>query len=198
TMSAKYFELRPDIFAEHVPELVTELDSQCSFLRAEERSLPLLGADKKPLTFPLIYLSGHTSDNPPMGYHNQSDTIMSDEFIAALQKCGVNNLQCFPAEIHSETDKTIWKNYKAVNIVGLVSAVDLKHSKGKRVISRPGAKTPGFKLFNKLKIDSKKTGNALLFRLAESRTTVVISSLVVKQLLSIHSAEEWGIDLEEL
>lgn len=187
-MPEQFYELEPDIFAEHVPELQPELDAELSLTRGR-----VIGGG---MPDPLIYITGHTADDPPKGLHNRCDPVMSDELISALIAAGVSNLQCFPAELHSENDGSVWRNYKAVNVIGLVRAADMANSTSTEIIERPGENAPALVAFESLRVDPARVGSALLFRLAESPSTLIVAGRVVDYLLTLHSDEDWGITLE--
>lgn len=93
--------------------------------------------------------------------------IFSDEFILLLENSGVDNLQLYQAELIDKEGK-IYKNYKAVNIVGLVSCTDVEASE-----YIPGSEPP-LMLFSKLVIDESKIHGMKLFRLAEDSSRILI------------------------
>lgn len=185
----KFYELQPDIFAKYVPQLSSEIDDDISFIEGTILS--------QQFPTPLIFSTRHSSKEPPKGMHGQEIPIMSDLFITTLQKAGISNLQCFPVEIRSSTDGSIWKNYKAVNIVGLISAADLDKSEYTPIIDRPGENAIPLVAFEKLKINTSRTSGSLLFILAEEPGTIIVAESVVEFLRNQKKDEEWGITIDE-
>lgn len=111
-------------------------------------------------------------------FHSQPFPIMSDKLIAALREAGVDNLQTFPAILkghHSGIDIT---NYKVVNVVGKIAAADMGKS-DYIDMGGMGIIAVGFK---DLVIDETKTYGALLFRLVESITDIIIHESVKNHL----------------
>ena len=94
--------------------------------------------------------------------------LFSDDFLSVLQAEGVDNLQLFDAEIHAP-DGTVYTNYKAVNIIGLVLCANLRKS-----IYLTESEPPLME-FSKLVIDESKIVGANLFRLAEDSLVVIVS-----------------------
>src|SRR5690606_22958503 len=72
---------------------------------------------------------------PPPDYYDDSISLMSPRLAEVLKKCGVNNIELYPAVIsYRGTDKKF--DWYAFNIVGLISAVDIDKSQ----IKNPDAK----------------------------------------------------------
>jgi len=185
----KYYELQQDIFAKYVPKISQALPDDISFISGT--------IIQEPLPLPLIFTTRHSAQEPPQGMHSRLIPVMSDSFIAALQQAGVENLQCFPAELRSSVDGTVWKNYQAVNVIGLISCADLNTSEFTHIIDRPGEGTLPLMAFENLKINPARAREALLFRLAESPGTIIIAGRVVEYLRAQRSDDDWGITLDE-
>ena len=185
----KIYQLQPDIFGKYVPKLSQKLPEAISFISGA------IITDSLPT--PLIFATRHSEKEQPQGLHGMVVPVMSNSFINALRDAGIANLQCFPAEIRSTVDETIWKNYQAVNIIGKIACADLTASQSTHIMDRPGNDTTPLVAFEDLKVDPSRVGDALLFRLAESPGVILIAESVVKHLRSIHSDNEWGITLDE-
>jgi hypothetical protein len=156
----KFFELQPDIFARYVPQLSSGLSERICF----NTGAPI--ADEMPS--PLVFTTGHSSKDPPKGMHGLRFPVLSNAFIGALQQVGIDNLQCFPAELRSNKDGTVWNGYQVVNIIGLVAAANLEKSQSTHIIDRPEEDALPLMAFDDLKIDHARAAGYLLFRLAES------------------------------
>ncbi len=99
--------------------------------------------------------------------------LFSDDLLAALRECGVDNLDEYEVELTNPLTKERHTNYKAINIIGLVSAADLAKSDFK-AHGRPLIDVD----FDSLTIDPAKTGDLLLFRLAECVSGIVVHEKV--------------------
>ena len=103
--------------------------------------------------------------------------LFSDAMIAALQEAGVDNLDCYPAVIKDTVKGITYKDYKAVNIIGIIACADLGKSKhtafGDPLIDVD---------FDSLAIDEAKTRDALMFRLAECVSGIVVHEKVKEHL----------------
>lgn len=130
----------------------------------------------KPLEFELYeYQKG---DIGMAEFHSQPFPIMSDKLISALQEAGVDNIQTFPAVLRGHFSGNDITSYKVVNIVGLIAAADMDKS-DYIDMGGMGIIAVGFK---DLVIDETKAYGALLFRLAESITDIVIHESVKNHL----------------
>lgn len=123
--------------------------------------------------------------------------LMSRRLLAALQACGIDNLQAYETRlIEPRGEKPPPPDYYvAVNIIGLVAAADLQKSKlnpetPDRLISAD---------FRSLAIDQSKTGDLLIFRLAENISAVLAHERVRAEIekrginsLTWFEPEEWA------
>jgi hypothetical protein len=119
--------------------------------------------------------------------------LMIDTLVEALRAAGVDNLDVYTAIIrHPNTGET-WTNYKAVNIIGIVSCADMAQS------NTPAATGELIDVpFDGLVIDEQRTGGALMFRLAEAIGGIVIHEKVKQRLedtgfddLSFEDPKDW-------
>lgn len=111
-------------------------------------------------------------------FSSQPFPIMSDKLIASLQDAGVDNLQTFPAVLKGHYSGIDIPNYKVVNVVGKIAAADMGKS-DYIDMGGMGVMAVGFK---DLVIDKTKTAGALLFRLVESITDIIIHESVKNHL----------------
>ncbi|MBK6694609.1 MAG: hypothetical protein IPG50_20725 [Myxococcales bacterium] len=87
---------------------------------------------------------------------------------------GVDNIQYLDAVLKNPDTGAEYRDYKAYNIVGLVACADLVASR----YLGGGSGSPGDLGFESLVIDESKTGGALLFRLAENASAIVVHEKV--------------------
>lgn len=106
-------------------------------------------------------------------------SLFSDRLLSALHSAGVDNLQIFDAEIHSP-EGDVFPNYKAVNIIGLVSCADLSKS-----TYLPESEPPLME-FSNLVIDESKIGGQDFFRLAEDSLYILASERVKEKIEQAH------------
>lgn len=117
---------------------------------------------------------------------------MSERFVTLLEEAGVDNLQKFPAIVKSEIDDTVWDNYYLVNILDLISCADLPNSDYTETF-------PGNYDFDDLAINAEKAKGALLFRLQESPSMIIIHKTVGKYIMENDPDEELkGWDVKEI
>ncbi len=106
--------------------------------------------------------------------------LMIKELVAALQSAGVDNLDTYPVVIHSETGVPDCHDYLAVNIIGAIAAADLDKSE----YDDEDEDFDGLfdVMFDYIVIDEDKAKGQLLFRMAESVSTVLVHEKVVNVL----------------
>jgi hypothetical protein len=129
----------------------------------------------------LVYeLSSQYAGTPKVFYYECAIPLMREDMIDVLQKSGVANLECFPALLKDPETGTEYKNYQAINIVGLVSCLDRQNSK---VMSHSNGLNSDAD-FEALFIDEKKAQGHLLFRLAENVSAIVVHESVRAALIN--------------
>ena len=118
------------------------------------------------------------------------------DLLAQLQAAGVDNLQLFEANIVDPTTGVEHTNYRAFNILGLVSGADM----GASQLMHPGSLTGIDHDFASLVFDREKLRpDLLLFRLAESVNAIVVHEKVRRQIeasgiegMVFYASGEWS------
>lgn len=105
-----------------------------------------------------------------MPYYD-SEPIMSNAFHQALIEAGVDSLDAYDCILRSEDGTIEYKGFKAVNIIGVIRAT------GDGTVFTGESRLIDASM-DKVVIDSRKTMNALMFRLAENLSTVVVHERV--------------------
>lgn len=95
----------------------------------------------------------------------------------ALLAAGVDNLQVYNAVIRDPIRGIEYKDFKAFNIVGMVSAADMDAS----TMMETSDSTLIDADFDRLVIDEKKCNGLVLFRLAENISAIVVHERVKQE-----------------
>ncbi|HEX9886357.1 MAG TPA: hypothetical protein VGA70_07700, partial [Longimicrobiales bacterium] len=133
------------------------------------------GTPVEPLDGSAIFTLSESYPGNLKAWYEASIPLIRDDLREALEAAGVDNLQTFDAILVEPWSGAEHANYKAVNIVGIASAVDEEHSE----------RAPGLDLgmaatfFDSLSVDATKANGLLMFRLAESVNAIVVHQCVV-------------------
>jgi len=130
-----------------------------------------------PIETPLEFTTNATKGDEIRDFLRGSITLVSKRFLEILQGAGVDNLQVFPVVIKSDQDGTIWKDFFAVNVLGMIACADLENSDYDEIM-------PGHYIFDELAIDASKAKGNLLFRLREHAPTILMHFNVGKYIAS--------------
>ncbi len=125
-----------------------------------------------PLEF---YLDPDEGDFIPV-YFEPAIPLMNAKMLSVLADAGVDNIQSYEAIVFDKNDNKINDDYFAVNIVGRIECVDMENSEYREI---EGSRRL---YFRKIIIDEAKTHDALLFRLHESPSEVIIHDTVKQRL----------------
>jgi hypothetical protein len=106
----------------------------------------------------------------PLEMYELEALIVSERLLRAIQEIGVDNLQPYRARLIGPESRRVFEGYFLVNVVGAISCADLTLSE---YIAPPGRPTISV-AFETLVIDEARAGGMLLFRLAESLSTVLV------------------------
>lgn len=84
----------------------------------------------KTLTTPIVFETSYTAGAQPHHYFDYGTRIpaVHATFVEALRGASVDNFEVFPACLKSTEDGTVWQDYFALNVIGLVNATDLDNS----------------------------------------------------------------------
>jgi|SRR6185437_4307890 hypothetical protein len=128
---------------------------------------------------PVVFSADAAYPGELLAMYDDSIPIMREDLLEVLRQAGVDNLQTFPALV-TDLDGRHRTDYKAVNIVGLVSAADMARS----TLMETADDLLGVD-FEGLVIDERLTGGALLFRLAEAANAIVVHRSVRNRVLGV-------------
>ena len=120
--------------------------------------------------------------------------LMRADLLAALADAGVDNLQLFDAVLRDLKGNEN-KEYKAVNVVGVVAAADLGNS---RMMGTTDSTLVDAD-FHRLAFREKIPTDLLLFRLAESVNAIVVHDRVKRRIeragipgMTFYASDEWS------
>jgi hypothetical protein len=105
-----------------------------------------------------------------LAMYKGSIPLIRDDLLEILRGAGVDNLETFKAVLNDPIEKKDHHNYKAFNIVGVVSCADPVKSINANVNDHTIVDVN----YQNLVIDEKKAGGLLFFRLAESVNAIVV------------------------
>lgn len=124
---------------------------------------------------PLLYtLDVDYPGTPKAMYGEKAIPVMRDDVVAVLKGCGVDNVQFFDAALHDPAKGHTYTNYKAYNIVGLIASADMSASTLMGTSDSRMLDTD----FDSLVLDPAKPRGALMFRLAENVSAIVVHAQV--------------------
>lgn len=149
---------------------------------------------------PLIYILHKRNPNNDSGYgpflpefFNKTPPLVREDLLEVMIDEGVTNLQSFPAELHDPMNGEIHRNYRAVNLLGLVKAADLNKSQATVHDGVPLIDVS----FDRLVVDETKTRGLLMFRLAENYTTILVHERLKQRILTSGFPYVQFYDLDE-
>jgi hypothetical protein len=117
-------------------------------------------------------------EGPPQAMYKAGIPMMTRRMHDALRQAGVDNLDVYPVEVRSRASSEGNRDYVAFNVIGVIRAADMSKSRHDPSLE-PHLIAVGF---DGVTIDESKTGGALLFRLAENVTAIVVHDRVKRHL----------------
>lgn len=104
--------------------------------------------------------------------------LMSDQMVEAIRRAGVDNIDTYDAVLIDRENSRRFENYKVVQIIGRIAAADM----GESDVFDPENIGHTVVQFRKLVVDESKITNALMFRLHENISTILIHDRVKQEL----------------
>ena len=149
----------------------------------------------RPVPHPFVFRIDPHYPGELLPMYEGSILVMRDALIRKLQEAGVDNLQLFPALVRDEDKKQEYADFKAVNIVGLISCANMEEST--RMDPDDDESDMIDVDFDSLVIDESKTGGALLFRLAEAVSAIIVHRSVRERVeairgMTFYASGEWS------
>ena len=131
-----------------------------------------------PIPEPLTIVLDDTAPGRMPEYFKGTIPLMSNRLLAALTAAGVDNIDMYRAEIRRGDGSLASSDYKAVNVIGVISAANMAESTVAEGLPVELIATS----FDSIVIDEKKAGGLLMFRLAEAVTTLLVHERVKRHL----------------
>jgi hypothetical protein len=128
-------------------------------------------------------------------YDEEAVPLIREDLLAILVDAGIDNLQLFPAVIRDPGSGEEHNQYQAFNVVGVVSAADMSRSE----LMDTGDSTMVDVDFDRLYIDESRVEGALMFRLAEAVSAIVVHESVKRRIetagiegIAFYGPGEWA------
>jgi len=122
-------------------------------------------------------------------YYSETPPLMSDEMLDILFSMGVDNIDTYEAILHVEGREKPLTNYKAVNIIGNVFALDDGRSESESLGMGDEMGAPKF--FRKMKVAEEKVKGLLLFRPEERASQIIVHESIKQALRAIFKESEF-------
>lgn len=189
-MSA-YYLLEADNYSDYGVTENPKIDDDSSFLAGSviSKELP-----------PLVFEVNFPKKKKLPHFFGDEVLLASKAFLEALKNSGVDNFQSFPAKVINPDTGQSWEDYFAVNVIGLVKAVDMEKSDFDILMEGDdeGIETP-LVAFRDIVLEKNKIKDMHMFRLVESPVALIVSNKVVDFLVNNKpKGGLWGLDLVEV
>ncbi len=186
-----YFLLKENLSYSRCIECMTDLKEEHSFLNGRWLNLTM--------EEPLIY-EVECSSNEYLGhFFDLVMPVFSSAMIEQFRLAGIDNFQAYPAVLVNSKEKVQWKDYYAVNVLGLIDSVNLEEST--RLPLMPGGMDdgiPSLDHFTKMVISPSKVKGALMFRELRSPEVIIFDDKLVKYLKKNAPPEGWRLKVKKL
>ncbi len=115
--------------------------------------------------------------------------VMKASLLETIREAGVDNIVDYAVEITNPFDGKIYNDYRAINIIGAIEAIDENLSDGEE-LDDSGSGLGG-KFYDEIILDESKIKDQLLFRLAEKLSFIVISDSIRNAIIEKFSDESF-------
>lgn len=110
-------------------------------------------------------------------FFDTSVPVMSTRMIDSLVSEGVSNLDTYPVTLRDQRTGTAYSTYRAINVVGVVDAIDLASSEYELRRNKP-------RFTGRITIDPSRVGDLHVFRLPCSPRFIVVDRSIAERLLA--------------
>lgn len=133
-----------------------------------------------PVPEPLQIEVGSTGKMLP--FYDNPIPIMTVDLLETIRAAGVDNIKDYKVIINNPFDGNTYSEYRAINIIGAIQAIDEDLSDSEELDESGGGF--GGKFYDEIILDESKIHGALLFRLAEQLSYIVIAERIKDAILS--------------
>ena len=148
---------------------------------------------------PLVYEHNFPGNEPLPHFFTGGTVLASQTLLNVLDSVGVDNYQAFPALLINPETNDKREDYYLFNVIGFVQAADLQKSDYDELMPQnSGGIGMPLAAFRDLVIDSKRTQDLDMFRLAEEPISIIVSNNIVDNLKRYKPREGWGIVIEQV
>lgn len=130
------------------------------------------------LTRPLRFKMNPAWGKDPLLIMGTEILLMRRDLVSAIEEAGVDNIDAYDAIVHNPYTGKDLPDYRAVNIIGLVSAADLDESDYESFGAPPHIDA----LFARVAIDEVRALGLLMFRMQESVSMLIVHERVKRHL----------------
>jgi hypothetical protein len=169
-----YYFCRQDLFkAQGVIEISGHTQDTGKFLWTAGKKFD------KPLGHQVLTLDPSYGENLA-DFFDTTIPVMSDRLIAAFEKVGVDNFDLYPVTLRRNDTGEEFDNYKAVNFIGCIDAIDMEKTSFKlNSFNKPKFSGP-------IVLDPSKVYDFKAFRLSVGPSLLVVSEDVAKHLIAVN------------
>ena len=111
-------------------------------------------------------------------YYELPFPVMKESLLKVIRDAGVDNIDDYAVEIINPFDKTVHNEYRAINVIGAIKAIDEGLSAGQE-LDESGSGLAG-KFYGQIILDENKINGQLLFQLAEKLSYIVVAESIKK------------------
>lgn len=132
-----------------------------------------------PIAQPIVlYWDPEDESGPPKALYKAGIPMISRRMHKTLLDAGVDNIDTYTVQVRSRTSGEVNDDFVAFNVIGLVRAADMSRSRYDKSVS-PALLAVAF---DSVTIDESATAGALLFRLAENVSAIVVHDRIKRTL----------------
>jgi hypothetical protein len=127
-----------------------------------------------------------------LAFYDDPVPILRQDIVKLIHSAGVENIEDYPITIVDPSSGMKYQNYRAVKVIGAVSAVDERKSEGNLLDENDQFGS----FYDSIIIDEKKAGKFLAFRLVENLSYLVVADKVRDKILE--NEDIYGIEFKPL
>jgi len=192
TLATLYYHVEADYYSDYGVTMNPDLPDDVSFVKGEIITVQLPDPMEFEVNFP-------SDKDVPHFIGFNSLPVLSELLLKTIMSCGVDNFQTFPAILKNPETGKFWKGFFALNVIGILAAADPVKSESDIIMEGdPDGVDVPLVGFNTIVLDKSKTYDMLMFRLAESPSTLLIHDTVYNHIVANKPATGWNFIATEV